>query len=103
MSETPLFIPRPDGTYDIQPAGVMILFAQDIYENQTMHVKGKLMTFVELLLNEAARNGFKQRDILETLLFTGQYHKRTQDLARAACKAIGDERLAEIIAQFKAK
>ena len=96
----PLFTPTADGqAYDIQPAGVLLIMAEMVYGPQddpgwTGRPKTKAMVLA--MLAAARAGGYGQTDILHTLLVRRERSKRLELMARAACAAAGNERLAAI-------
>lgn len=97
MTEQPLFTPTPDGTaYDIQPAGVLILLAAEIYENPGLHKNGRIQGHIDAMLTAARAGGFTQGDILATLLARGEVSHRVKAMAVQACAAAGDEALGRL-------
>jgi hypothetical protein len=97
----PLFTPNGDG-YDIQPAGVLILLADEVYgENPSSNPR--LKNTIGQFLTAARAGGFKQSDILETLLATGEVSHRVKDMAVAACDAAGPDAIGRIFASMRNK
>ena len=90
------FTPNSDG-YDIQPAGVLLLLADTIYgdgrNDSTPTGQARADKMIDAMLSAARAGGYKQTDILQTLLVRGERSKRIQDMARAACDAAGNDRL----------
>lgn len=88
MTSTSLFTPTPDGTaYDIQPAGVLILLASEVYENPAMHTNGRIQGHIDAMLTAARVGGFTQSDILATLLSKNEVSHRVKAMAVQACAA----------------
>ena len=97
----PLFTPNGDG-YDIQPAGVLILLADEVYgENPSKNPR--LKNTIDHFLTAARAGGFKQSDILETLLATGEVSHRVKAMAVAACDAAGPDAIGQIFASMRNK
>jgi hypothetical protein len=106
MSKTPsLFAPNGDG-YDIQPAGVLLILADTVYNNPqdsspTGRVRAKNM--IDAILTAARAGGFKQGDILATLLATSEVTHRLKDMAVAACDAAGPDAIGQIFTSMRNK
>jgi len=102
MSTTPSrFTPIADG-YDIQPAGVLILLADEVYgENPSK--SPQLKNIIGQFLTAARAGGFKQSDILETLLATREVSHRVKDMTVAACDAAGPDAIGRIFASMRNK
>ena len=102
MTTTPsLFTPNGDG-YDIQPAGVLILLADQVYgENPSK--SARLKNIIGEFLSAARAGGFKQGDILATLLAKGEVSHRVKDMAVAACNAAGPDAIGRIFASMRNK
>jgi hypothetical protein len=97
----PLFTPNGDG-YDIQPAGVLILLADEVYgENPSSNPR--LKNTIDKFLTAARAGGFTQSDILETLLATGEVSHRVKAMAVAACDAAGRDAIEWIFASIRNK
>ena len=97
MTNKPLFTPTADGTaYDIQPAGVLILLASEIYENPDIHKNGRLHGYIDAMLTAARTGGFAQGDILATLLARNEVSHRVKSMAVQACAAAGNKALGRI-------
>ena len=97
MNDKPLFTPTADGTaYDIQPAGVLILLASEIYENPGLHKNGRIQGHIDAMLTAARAGGFTQGDILATLLARNEVSHRVKSMAVQACAAAGNEALGRI-------
>ena len=96
----PLFTPTADGqAYDIAPAGVLLILADMVYGPQddpdwTGGPKAEAM--IQSLLVAARAGGYAQADILHTLLVGGERSSRVELMARAACAAAGNDRLAAL-------
>jgi hypothetical protein len=97
----PLFTPNGDG-YDIQPAGVLILLAGEVYDENPSK-SPRLKNIIGQFLSAARAGGFKQSDILETLLATGEVSHRVKDMAVAACDAAGPDAIGRIFASMRNK
>lgn len=97
MTDKPLFTPTPDGTaYDIQPAGVLILLASEIYENPGHHKNGRIQRHIDAMLAAARVGGFTQGDILATLLARGEVSHRVKAMAVQACAAAANAALGRL-------
>jgi hypothetical protein len=95
---TPLFTPKGDG-YDIQPAGVLLILADMVYgpQDDPAWTGGpKTEAMIQAMLAAARAGGYTQTDILHTLLVRGERSKRIENMARAACAAAGNARLATL-------
>ena len=106
MTTTPsLFTPNGDG-YDIQPAGVLLILADTIHNNpQDSSPTGwaRAKTMMDAILTAARAGGFKQGDILATLLARGEVTHRLRDMAVTACNAAGPEAIGRIFASMRDK
>ena len=106
MIKTPLlFTPNGDG-YDIQPAGVLLILADTVYNNpqdSTLTGRARAKTMMDAILSAARAGGFKQGDILATLLATGKVSHRLRDMAMAACDAAGPDAVGQIFASMRNK
>ena len=104
MTTTPsLFTPNGDG-YDIQPAGVLLILADTIYNNpqdSSPTGRARAKTMMDAILTAARAGGFKQADILETLLATGEVSHRMKALAVAACTAAGPDAIGRVFASMR--
>lgn len=100
MTKEPNFTLAADGTIcNIQPAGLLLILADLVYEPHddpawTGEPKSKFM--IETLLAAARASGYTQTDFLQTLLARGDRSQRVQDMAQAACAAVGCDRVVEI-------
>jgi hypothetical protein len=101
----PLFTPTADGTaYDMQPAGVLLILADMVYgpqDDPARTGRAKTEAMVQAMLAAAQAGGFTQADILQTLLVRGERSKRIENMARAACAAAGNDRLATLFASMR--
>ena len=99
MTKTPvLFTPNGDG-YDIQPAGVLLLLANEVWETPNP----RLQRFVLMFLGAARAGGYTQCGILETLLAQGVTSHRVILMAVSACNAAGPEAIGRIFAAMRNK
>jgi hypothetical protein len=100
MTAQPLFTPTADGSADdIQPAGVLLLLANIIYgdpEDTPPAGPARAKAVVDAILAAARAGGYKQCDILHTLLARDESSARIQLLARDACCAAGDLAIGQI-------
>lgn len=100
MTMQPLFTPTADGTaYDIQPAGVLILLASYVYDEESdLSTEGKvnLKRHIDDMLTAARAGGFTQCDILATLLSKNEVSNRVKAMAVQACTAAGNEAIDRI-------
>ena len=100
---TSLFTPNGDG-YDIQPAGVLLILADTIYNNpqdSSPTGRARAKTMLDAILSAARAGGFKQGDILATLLATGKVSHRIKDMAVTACHAAGPDAIGRIFASMR--
>ena len=94
MSET-MFTPRKDGAYDISAPGVIILLGSYAYEPDSPNPA--LVDALRRILSVAVAGGFKNADLLETLLSRGEVSMRVKQLATEAANAAGHERVLAIV------
>jgi len=101
----PLFTPTADGqAYDIQPAGVLLILADMVYgpQDDPEWTGGpKTEAMIHAMLAAARAGGYAQTDILHTLLVRGERSKRLELMARAACEAAGNERIAALFSSMR--
>ena len=94
-----LFTPNGDG-YDIAPAGVLMLMSDTVCNNHDESTpKGRALAtqIVKDMLRAAHAGGYKQADILETLLLeNGEQSKRIRDMCVKACEAAGNQAIGKI-------
>ena len=104
MTTTPsLFTPNGDG-YDIQPAGVLLILADTVYNNpqdSTPIGRARAKTMIDAILTAARAGGFKQGDILATLLARGEVTQRLKNMAVTACNAAGPDAIGRIFASMR--
>lgn len=93
MTYDQAFIPRADGSYDIQPAGVLLLLGREISTTPPTALRAKLEGHVRAFLQAARAGGFKQTGVLETLLARGDTSKRVLTMCHEACAAAGNHRI----------
>jgi hypothetical protein len=95
----PLFVPNGDG-YDIAPAGVLMMMGDTVCNNHhESSPKGRALAtqLVKDILKAAHAGGYKQADILETLLLEkGESSKRIRNMCVQACEAAGNEAIGKI-------
>ena len=97
MKTKPYFTPTADGTaYDIQPAGVLILLASEVYENPGLQKNGRLQGYLNAILIAARAGGFAQSDTLATVLSKNEVSHRVNALAMQACAAAGNAALGKL-------
>ena len=96
---TPMFSPRQDGAYDISAPGVVILLGSYAYEPDSPNPA--LVDTLRRILSAAVAGGFKNADLLETLLSRGEVSQRVKRLATEAADAAGHERVLEILRESK--
>ena len=100
MSNTPLFIPTGDGEYAVTAPGVMLILADMVYGKQddpTWTGGPKTKAKLRSMIKAAAAGGYRYSEELHARLIYGNRSKSTQDMARAACAAAGDETIFEIM------
>lgn len=100
MTNTPLFRPNGDG-YDIQPAGVLILLASELRETPGHQSNGRIQAMLDKMLAAARAGGFKQGDILMTLLANGEVSHRVKAMAVSAMEAAGNDAIGRIFAEMR--
>ena len=93
MTYDQAFIPRPDGGYEVQPAGVLLLLAREISTTPPTALRAKLEGHVQAFLQAASAGGYKQTGVLETLLARGDNSKRVLTMCHEACSAAGSDRI----------
>ncbi|MBV5331453.1 hypothetical protein JZU69_03465 [bacterium] len=101
----PLFVPTAD-VYDIQPAGVLLLRANIVYGDPSETPPAgcaRAKTFVDAMLTAAHVGGYKQCDILHTLLVRNESSARIQLMARDACSAAGNAAIGKIFNEISTK
>lgn len=97
MTYDQAFIPRPDGGYDIRPEGVLLLLGREISTTPPTALRAKLEGHVRAFLQAARAGGYKQTEVLETLLTRGGTSKRVLRMCHEACDAAGPERIGEVM------
>ena len=101
----PLFTPTADGAaYDMQPAGVLLILADMVYgpqDDPAWTGWAKTEAMIQAMLAAARAGGYAQADILHTLLVRCERSKRVENMARAACAAAGNARLAALFASMR--
>ena len=106
MTTTPsLFTPNGDG-FEIQPAGVLLILADTIYNNpqdSSLTGRARARTMMDAILSAARAGGFKQGDILATLLAKGEVSHRVKEMAVAACDAARPDAIGRIFASMRNK
>jgi hypothetical protein len=107
MTNQPLFTPTADGTaYDIQPAGVVLLLANIVYGDPSETPpagRARAKVFVDAMLAAAHVGGYKQCDILHTLLARNESSARIQLMVRDACSAAGDAAIGRLFGEMRTK
>jgi hypothetical protein len=95
----------PDGGhYDLTPPAVLLLVADAAYgdpSESTPAGRVRSQTFVDAMLHAAHEGGFKQCDILKTLLVNGEHSCRVRDMARSACEVIGNDAMLELFRSLR--
>jgi hypothetical protein len=61
MTHDQTFTLRPDGGYDIQPAGVLLLLGREISTTPPTALRAKLEGYVRAFLQAVRAGGFKKR------------------------------------------
>ena len=84
---TPMFTHRPDGAYDISAAGCIVLLGSYAYEPDSPNPA--LVDTLRRILSASVSGGFKNADLLETLLSRGEVSQRVKQLATEAANAAG--------------
>ena len=97
MTYAQAFIPSADGSCDIQPAGVLLVLGREISTTPPTALRAKLEGHVQAFLQAARAGGFKQTDVLETLLAIGDTSKRVLRMCHEACDAAGFDRIKEVM------
>ena len=104
MTATPsLFTPNGDG-FNIQPASVLLVLANTIYNNpqdSSPTGRARAKTMLDAILTAARAGGFKQADILATLLARGEVTHRLRDMAVTACNAAGPDAIGRVFAAMR--
>jgi hypothetical protein len=93
MTHVQTFTLRPDGGYDIQPAGVMLLLGREISTTPPTALRAKLVGHMRAFLQAAQAGGYMQADVLETLLGRGDTSKRVLRMCHEACDASGNHHI----------
>lgn len=101
MTNDQTFTLRHDGGYDIQPAGVLLLLAREISTTPPTALRSKLEGHVRAFLKAARAGGFKQTDVLETLLARGDTSTRVLTMCHEACDAAGNHRIKVVMDSMK--
>ncbi|MCF8168116.1 MAG: hypothetical protein K9J77_05815 [Rhodoferax sp.] len=101
----PLFTPTADRqAYDIAPAGVLLMLADMVYgpQDEPQWTGGpKTEAMILAMLAAARAGGYAQTDILHTLLVRGERPQRLELMARAACAAAGNDRIAALFESMR--
>lgn len=104
MTTNPLFTPTADGTaYDIQPAGVLLILADTVYDSpsDTPPIgRARAQAMLDAILSAAA-GGFTQFDIHATLLSRNEVSPRVKTMAIQACEAAGTAALGKIFGAMR--
>lgn len=98
MSAQAMFKPNGDG-YDISPAGVLLLAAETVYgdpRETTPKGIGNARTLMDGILDAAHAGGFKQCDILRTLLARNRATRQVAAMAQAAVDAAGADAISDL-------
>lgn len=98
---TQLFTPSPDGkSYDMHPAAALLIMAGDLYADPCeLSEDDQRMAhlYIDSVLSAARAGGFKQCDILATLLACNEVSPRVLSMAISACEAAGWRRLVAVM------
>jgi hypothetical protein len=95
-----MFTPNSDG-YDVTMPGLILLCADAIYGDDTPPSgQANAQAMMDAILGAAFAGGFKQGDILRTLLARNKPDRRTKLLAQAACDAAGTDRIRTAMASI---
>jgi len=101
-----LFTPNGDG-YDIAPAGVLLMLGDTVCNNHhESSAKGRdrATQLVKAILQAAHAGGYKQADILETLLLEkGESSQRVRAMCVTACEAAGNDAIGNIFSDVRRK
>lgn len=94
----------PDGqAYDLNPTAVLLILADTAYGEGSHDTpptgQARAAKTVADMLAAAAAGGYRQADILETLLTMGEVSKRVTTMCADAMDAAGNERIRAV---FKA-
>ena len=100
MTTKSLITPLADG-YDIHPAGVLILMASEVYHYPERNTDGQAKKHLDAVLAAARAGGFKQCDILVTLLSQKEVSSRVAEMAIKACALAGTEALVKIFESMR--
>lgn len=85
----PIHTKSADGKDLLSPAGVLLVAAGAAFdENHDPDGRKRGLAVMTNMLNAAHKGGFKQRDILHTLLQRGERSDRVREMATKACAAI---------------
>lgn len=96
----PLHTKSADGTVLLSAAGVLLASSNAANdENHPPEGRQRAAAVVANLLNAAHKEGFKQRDILQTLLQRGERSDRVRQMAQQSCAVIPKADLIEIVRQ----
>ena len=103
MNTQPMFKENGDG-YDISAAGVVLIMAEIVYgDDAETSAEGmrKSTALLNAVLTAAHDGGYKQCDILRTLLARNQPDRRVMAMVQAACNAAGDAAMHEVFARVR--
>lgn len=95
----------PDGGhYELTPPAVLLMVADVAYGDPSEATPAgiaRAQTMVDAMLHAAHEGGFKQCDILKTLLVNGEHSRRVRGMARSACEVIGSDAMLELFRPFR--
>lgn len=101
MNHRHAFIEKPDGSYDVTPPGLMLLLAREIHTTPPTALRTKLEEHLRTFLRAATAGGYRQVEVLETLLSRGETSKRVLTMCVEACDAAGNERVAVVMESIR--
>lgn len=99
----PMFRPNGNG-YDISATGVLLFCADVVYgdpDETSPTGSDNAQAMIDGILNAAYRGGFRQGDILQTMMAQGRTDERTLALAQLACDMAGGRAIADLFARMK--
>lgn len=101
MNHQHAFIKKPDGSYDVTPPGLMLLLGREISTTPPTALRTKLEGHLRTFLRAASAGGYRQVEVLETLLSRGETSKRVLAMCAEACDAAGNERVAVVMESIR--
>lgn len=103
MNTQPMFKENGDG-YDISAAGVVLIVAGIVYgDDAETSAEGmrKSTALLDGVLTAAHAGGYRQCDILRTLLARNQPDRRVMLMVQAACNAAGDTAMRDVLVSMR--